>query len=403
MSNPAVGHLPGTTGLRRLNTAMLAAGIAAFGALYSTQALMPTLGTEFDVSATKASLTVSAGTGALAVAVVPMSMVAESLGRARVMRIGLCVVTLVVLLSAAAPSFPALVAARALLGVAIAAVVGVAMGHVGSEVHPRAVGTAMGMYVAANSLGGIGGRLVSASVDDLLGWRASQAAIGLVCAVAAVVFWANLPPTVSEARGASARTVVRDVLRQLRNPPLVLLYLLPFLLMGGFVAMYNYLTFRLESAPFDLPSSIVSLVFLAYLSGTAASVVAGRLSDRFGRPPVVCAAIVAMIAGLAITLADWLPSVVVGTVLFTTGFFAAHSAASGWVPRLAQGPTTIASAIYVLAYYAGSSVFGTSVGIAWSHGGWSATAAAVGALALAALISAIAVSVLARSPRSPGR
>ncbi|UYM04885.1 MFS transporter [Solicola gregarius] len=393
------GHLPGSVGLRKLNTAMLAAGIAAFGTLYSTQALMPTLGDEFDVSATQASLTVSAATGALALAVVPMSVLAEAIGRTLLMRIGLCAVSALVFLSAVAPTFTTLVGARALIGIAVAAVIGVAMGHVGAEVNPRAVGAAMGLYVAGNSLGGIGGRLVSATVDDLLGWRVSQGAIGLVCVASLLVFWTNLPPSESESRDASARTIVRDLLRQLRNPALALLYLLPFLLMGGFVAMYNYLTFRLETAPFDLPSSVVSLVFLAYLSGTAASVVAGRLADRFGRPPVVCGAIVAMAAGLAVTVPDRLSTIIVGTVLFTTGFFAAHSAASGWVPRLAQRPTTIASAIYVLAYYAGSSVFGTSVGVAWSNGGWHATAAAVGVLATLALLAAVGVSLLAR-PRA---
>ena len=376
---------------------MLAAGVAAFGALYSTQALMPALGAQFEVSATQASLTVSAGTGALALAVVPMSMLAETYGRAVTMRFGFAALTLLMIASAFAPTFAALVLVRALIGVAVAAVVGVAMGHVGAEVHPRAVGGAMGLYVAGNSLGGIGGRLMSAAVADAIDWQAAQVVIGLVCAASFVVFWLNLPVPRHQTSKGDPRAVVRDAVRHVRNPPLVLLYAVPFVLMGGFVAMYNYLTFRLEDAPFELPSSVASLVFLAYLSGTAASVAAGRLADRIGRPPVVCGAIVTMGAGLAVTIPDWLPSIVVGTVVFTTGFFAAHSASSGWVPRLAQAPATVASALYVLGYYAGSSVFGTAVGYAWSNGGWTTTVGAIGVLVTTGLACAIGAALLVRS------
>ena len=52
--------------------------------------------------------------------------------------------------------------------------------------------------------------------------------------------------------------------------------------MGGFVACYNYLTFRLEAAPLGLSTTVTSLLFLAYLAGTVSSPLAGRLSDRFG-------------------------------------------------------------------------------------------------------------------------
>lgn len=389
------GHLAGSTELRRLNAAMIAAGVAAFAALYSTQAVMPAISADFDVSATRASLTVSAGTGALALTVLPLSLAADIWGRARVMRLGLALVAGLLILSAFAPTFTALVAVRALVGAAVTAIAGVAMGHVGAEVHPRAVGAAMGLYVAGNSLGGVGGRVVSAVVDDALGWRAAQAVVGVCCLIAAVVFWIGLPPSRTPAAG-NVRTLVDDLVSQLHNPRLLVLYAVPFLLMGGFVAAYNYLTFRLEGAPFGLPSSAIALVFLAYLSGTVTSVVAGRLADRLGRPRVVCAAIGVMAVGLVCTLPDRLVLIVPGIVVFTAGFFAAHAAASGWVPALVRGSSTQASAIYVLAYYAGSSVFGTAIGVAWTRGGWPGTTMAVGALTGLALVAAIAVSPAGR-------
>ena len=87
----AGGLTSGSRELRRLNLAMLFAALAAFGLLYSTQALLPAIGAAFDVGPTAASLTVSAATGALALAIVPLSSVAESFGRVPVMRTGLLV------------------------------------------------------------------------------------------------------------------------------------------------------------------------------------------------------------------------------------------------------------------------------------------------------------------------
>ena len=66
------------------------------------------------------------------------------------------------------------------------------------------------------------------------------------------------------------------------------------------------------------------------------------------------------------------------------------------MPALVRGSSTQASAIYVLAYYAGSSVFGTATGVAWTRAGWPGTVAAVGVLTTLALTAAVAVSLTGR-------
>jgi YNFM family putative membrane transporter len=163
-------HLPGTTGFRRLNLAMVLAGLAAFGILYATQPVLPRIGATYGVGPSRASLTVSATTGALALAVLPMAALAVRIGRVRVMRGGLLLAVVLTALAAAAPTFPVLVGLRAATGVVLAAVVAVAMGHVGAEVEPRGLGSAMGLYVAGNSLGGVGGRVLSSLVADGTSW-----------------------------------------------------------------------------------------------------------------------------------------------------------------------------------------------------------------------------------------
>lgn len=390
MSAPTL-HRPGTEGYRRLNLAMVLAGLAAFGLLYAAQPVLPQLGEEFDVRPTLASLAVSASTGALALTVVPVVGLARRHGRARVMRAGLVLAVLLTAAVAVAPTFEVLVALRVASGVALAAVAGVAMGHVGAEVDPRGLASAMGLYVAGNSLGGVSGRLVTAGVSDVAGWRWGVLALALAAAVVTAVFWRLLPETVADDTVAA-----RAGGGPRRGSPGALVWLVavvPFTLMGGFVAVYNYLGFRLSAPPFELPPGVLGLVFVAYLAGGASSAVAGRLADRYGRPLVLVAAVAVMLAGAALTLPQQLALVVAGLVVLTAGFFAAHGTASGWAPVVAApGRGTQASAVYVASYYAGSSVFGLVLGEAWTAAGWTGVVAGVAALAVAALLATLAVA-----------
>jgi len=381
------GHRAGTPEFKKLQRAMLGAALAAFALLYCTQPLLPAIGDSLHATPSQASLTVSAATGALALAILPLSSLAEAIGRIRLMRVGLAAACLLVLASAAAPNLGLLIAARAATGVALAAVVAVAMGHVGDEVHPASVGSAMGVYVAGNTLGGVGGRLVAAAAGDGHSWRYGVLAVAILSIVAALAFSLRIPEAVRFSPvPLSPAALRRSISGHLRDTAIVRLCLVAFLLMGGFVASYNYLTYRLLHAPFRLSQGVIGLVFLAYLAGTVTSAQAGKLADRWGRRRALTGSTAVMAAGLALTLPNNLITVVAGLIVFTGGFFGAHSVASGWVSRLASSARAQASALYLLAYYAGSSVLGALTGLAYSSGGWNLTALVVGCYVAAGLV-----------------
>ncbi len=402
------GHLPGTPEYRRLNTAMVLVGLAAFGILYATQPILPQLGEEYAVGAARASLTISAATGALALLVIPATAIGVRIGRVRTIRWGLLLAVALTLLAAAAPSFATLVALRGLTGAALAGVVAVAMGHVAAEVHPSGLAGAMGLYVAGNTLGGVSGRLVASAAADLGGWRVGLAVLGLAALLVTVAVWLLAEETgpsagpASAGRDGGAGRRTSPTLALLREPALVALLLVPFVLMGGFVATYNYLSYRLTAPPFDLPAALVGLVFLAYLAGTVSSTIAGRAAQRWGRPVVMTIGVLVMAVGLTLTVPDRLGLVVAGLVVLTAGFFAGHGTARGWAPVLGAAAPSRASALYVAMYYAGSSLFGTLVGLAWKAGGWPATVSAVGVLVGAGLGLILLAAVGARRSRAAG-
>ena len=351
---------------------MVAAGLASFSLLYTTQAMLPDIGRAFGVGATVASLTVSITTGVLALTVLPVSALAERVGRTRVMAVGLGVACLAALGAAASPDLGVLLAFRAVDGLALAGVVAVAVGHIGSSVEPSTSGSAIGVYVSGTSVGGLIGRLVPAGVSEFASWRWAIAALAVVGAICTLLFVRLVP-------AAPAQPVVTRAapLAHLRNPGVRRMCVIGLLIMGGFVGTYNYLTYRLTGHPFDLSTGATGLVFLAYLSGTVSSTVAARLAARLGRRRVVLASLAIALGGLALTLSSTLPLVLVGLVVFTTGFFGAHAVASGWTSALAGQDRSHAAALYLMAYYLGSSIGGAAIGLAWSAGGWPATVACV--------------------------
>jgi YNFM family putative membrane transporter len=387
---PRTGHERGTPTYRRLGAAMWCAGLATFVLVYCVQALLPTLAAEFAVSSSVASLALSATTGTLALAIVPLSAVAESWGRTRVMTAALAASAVLGVLAPLAPTFGALVTVRALQGVALAALPALAMAHVTREVAPRWLGGAVGLLIAGNTIGGLSGRLVAGAVADVAGWRVALAVIGGLSLLCTVAFRLLLPPALAPAPPrVRLRELGGPLGAQLADPGLRCLFGIAFLLMGAFVTVYNYLGFRLLAPPFTLPAALLGLVFLGYLAGTWASTGAGRLGDRWGRRRVLWVAVLVAVAGAWVTLPDSLPIVLAGLLVVTVGFFAAHSVASSWVGRRASmlpaGSPAVASSLYLFAYYLGSSVGGALGGIAYDLGGWPAVVAYVTALFAGAL------------------
>jgi YNFM family putative membrane transporter len=305
----------------------------------------------------------------------------DAKGRVGVLRVAIVAAALLGLLVPFAPTFPVLVALRAVQGLALAGVPAVAMAYLAEEVEPRRAGAAMGLFIAGNAVGGMVGRILVGLLSAWLGWKGGLWGLALLDLALAAWFARNVPPS----RRFRPRRFRRDaILRGLaasgRDPVLLGLYAMAFLVMGSFVTVYNYLAFSLEGPPWRLPPSAVSWVFLLYTVGIFTSPLAGRVSDRVGRPRVLMAGAALQLAGAVATLAVPLPLKLLGLALFTLGFFAAHAVASTGVGHRGGAEKAAASAHYLLAYYAGSSVVGTLGGVVFARAGWGGVVALVSAL-----------------------
>ncbi|MGV9282480.1 MFS transporter [Streptomyces sp. NPDC003730] len=393
---------PGGPGYRRMSFALFLAGVATFALLYSTQALLPLISGDLGVTASDASWTVAAATGGLAVFVLPMSALSERFGRRTVMTASLAVAVTVGLLVPFAPSLPALVALRAVQGAALAGLPASATAYLAEEVRPRALVTAIGLFVAGNSVGGMSGRVITGWAAQEWGWRVAVGAIGLVAVACAVAFRLLLPAPKHFTPGSlRPRVLVRTVRDHLADPLLRRLYAIGALFMTVFGGVYTVIGYRLTQAPFSLPQGLIGSIFLVYLVGTVSASTAGRLVGRLGRRGALYLGAGTTAAGLLLSLAPSLPLVLLGLVLITAGFFAGHAVASSAVGKTARHGRAQASALYQSAYYVGSSAGSTVGAVAFHSGGWAGTVG-VGVLAVLGVVVITVSGSLAARRQSGG-
>ncbi|KQO31296.1 MFS transporter [Pseudomonas chengduensis] len=368
----SASHLSrGSAGYRRATLALFCAGFATFAMLYCVQPLLPLLAAHFRVSAASSSLALSLTTLSLALCLLVSGALAESWGRKPVMAAALGLAAMLGIACALVEEWGSLLVLRALLGLALSGLPALAMAYVGEEFDPEALPAAMGLYIGGTALGGLLGRLLAGLLSDLGGWPWALGGIAGLGLLALGLFLWLLPPSRHfTAQPLSLRGLLRNFALHLSNPRLRVLFALAFLLMGGFVALFNYVGFRLAGEPFNLSATVIGLLFTVYLLGIFSAGWAGRLVPRFGARQVLHGGIGLMLLGVALCATPWLSAAVIGLALFTLGFFAAHAVASGQVGIHAQEAKAQASALYLCAYYLGSSLVGYVGGYVWEHAGW---------------------------------
>lgn len=380
----------GTPAYRAATRALFFGGFAAFANLYGLQPLMPAFSQDFGLSPAAASGVVSVSTGLLAVGLIPAGMLAQRFGPRPVMLCSLGLAALLNLLAAMAQDYASILFLRGLLGLALAGMPAVAMAYLSEEIDPASLGRAIGLLIAGNALGGMCGRMIASLLGDWCSWRVALTVLGFVGLCSASLFWRYLPASHHFRPGRfDGRQFLLDLRAHLTDGGLPWFFLLSFLLMGCFVSLYNYLAYRLGSAPFNLRPSLIGLVFSLYMVGMFSSAWAGQLADRLGRRKVLWLTVLLTLAGLLLTMVESLLLVIVGIALFTFGFFAAHSVASSWVGRRATRAKTLASSIYLTSYYLGSSLLGSASGLMWAVDRWHGVAALLAAILIACLAIAL--------------
>ncbi len=390
----------GTREFTLTNVALFAAGFSTFALIYCVQPIMPVFSADFGVGPAAASLSLSLTTQSLAVAMLVASSLSEVFGRKPVMVISLAGSAVLTVALAFVPDWNTLLVLRLLAGIAFSGLPATAMAYVGEEVDIRSLGLAMGLYIGGTGLGALGGRIIVGVLTDIASWRAGLFTVGLLAALSAAVFTVTLPRSRHfTPRPLAIGALARSFARHLTNPVLLLLFCEGFLLLGVFVAMYNYIGYRLMAPPYGFSQTVVGLIFAIALIGIVSAAWIGDLASRLGRGRVFWVLVVLVLAGVLMTLSAQLWLILAGMSLLTFAFYGAHSIASSWVGVQAREAKAQAASLYLFSYYTGSSVFGSLGGLAWQWRGW------VGVVAMAVVLlglALLAALVLARMTEPSG-
>jgi YNFM family putative membrane transporter len=383
----------GTSAYRKTNLAFFAAGFNTFAILYSTQPLMPEFTSQFHISPTMASLSLSLTTIALAFSMLLFGSLSEVWGRKPIMVVSMLIASVLSVFTAFSTTFEALLVSRVIQGIALAGLPSIAMAYLSEEIEPNSLGVAMGLYISGNSIGAVFGRIVSGMLTDYYNWHVAIGAISFISLVASLIFWISLPPSKHfQPQTLELGKLLTSLVNHLKDPGLVCLYGIGFLLLGSNVALYNYIAYVLTAPPYSLSQTLVGWIFIVFIVGTFSSVWMGRMADKHGRNHVLRISLLIMFVGSCLTLHSHLLIKILGLSISTFGFFGSHSIASSSVGRRAPHDKAQASSLYLFFYYAGSSIGGTAGGTFWSTFGWGGVVGMIASFLLLALILSVYLS-----------
>lgn len=386
----------GSPAYRRTLLSMLLGSMVTFAILYSPQTLIGVFSEQFRISPSTASMVISLSTITLAVCMTFVSVLSNAWGRKSVMGASLFLTSALAILSSFSSSFHLLLALRLLEGISLAGFPAIAMTYLNEEIAPGSLGKVMGVYVGGNAIGGFAGRIIVSFLSDLFGWHVGLLTLGLFSFCCSVLFWLLLPASRNfRPVGISFGHWLQGMKSGLANRKLLVLYAIGFLLLGSYVTLFNYIGFPLSKPPYSLSQTVIGFLFVFQLVGSWSSFLFGKWADRHSRAGLIAIGVVLAVAGALLTLLGHIVFLVVGVILFAFGFFAGHTVASGWVGKLAPAQhKAYASSLYLLFYYLGSSLMGTSGGAFLSAWQWPGVIGLI--CGLCALIAILAASLAGR-------
>ena len=360
------------------------AGGCTFLNVYCTQPLLPLLQRVYHASEVDVSLTVGAVTLSVAIMAPFVGLIAESIGRKKVIVPALFAMAVSTLLTATATSLRTLIFWRFVQGLFVPGVIAVIIAYINEEFSTRA-GTVMSAYVAGTVFGGFLGRFLTGVMAVHGNWRAAFVVLGILDLLGAIAVRQWLPLAAHFVPAKHLFKSFGDTWGHMQNPRLLAVCGMGFTVLFSLVGAFTYVSFYLARPPFNLSTAALGSVFFVYLLGCVVTPLAGRFLDRHGFRRTVLLSVGLSIGGLLLTVIQSLSMVIAGLALFSTGIFISQSAATVLTGRVAERARSAAAGLYVTCYYAGGSVATVATAWFWVNGGWPACAGLFAAASMATL------------------
>lgn len=278
----------------------------------------------------------------------------DSVGRVRVLRIGLFGISVANLVAALAPNLAVLVAARGAAGAFAAAVVPVTVAYLGDMVAPQRRQQAMAGLLSASALGVAAGTIGGGLLVDLMSWRV---AIGLI-AVAALVFallYGRLPEVIGS---KSSRAIALSRIGEAsRSGWFRFLAVFTFIEGASMVGFYNFFNAALQVH--GNPAMVTGLVTSSYgVGAVAGGLLVRTLHTRVSAAAMFGGGTALLTLGYAIAAySQSIPGILLASVLSGMALSTAQSTIQDWTISVA--PVQVrgtAAALIACAVFTGGAI-----------------------------------------------
>ncbi|WP_299329795.1 MFS transporter [uncultured Psychrobacter sp.] len=348
-------------------------GMFAFLQVYSVQAILPVLITDFSATEVQAGMVVGATVLAIAIMSPFLGMLSDAVGR-KVFIVGaLLFLAIPTALIAQSPSIGWMGGWRFLQGLSVPGITVVTIAYIGEEFEGRAVTELMSFYVSGSVLGGFMGRFLLGHLHELIGWRAGYYVMAAMTLLGALWVTKMLPASRQFVANPNFRSAIQTLGSHLVNRYVVTACLLGACVLFSLVGCFTFINLYLADTPYNLGTGALANIFAVYLIGVIITPLSTILLRRFGSARTIIVAVIVSMLGVLLTLATPLWLIVIGLGVMSSGVFVTQSATISYIAVNVKQGRSLASGLYYLFYYAGGTVGAWLCGLAYAYGQWQFT------------------------------
>ena len=321
--------------------------------------LLPEMSASLNVTESQIGLLVSWFAFTVVVTSAPVAILTRRFPRHGLIIIVLVIFALSSVLTAIAPTYELVVAARVLGGVAHGLFWSVVGAYAAHLVPKAQIGRAVSITVAGGTLAFVFGVPLGTAAGHLLGWRLSFVALGVLMLIGAALVWKFLPPVARDSTSTSttdaAASAPQGGRRDATIPAVVLICFITGITMVGHYSFYTYIAPFLLDGLGVAASQLAPLLFAYGVAGAIGLLLVGTV---FGPRPTL-----GLVLGLAASAVSvTLLALFSATLPVALAAFVLWGMAFGTLPPLMQtrmlhaaspGIRDTAAAFYTTAFNAG--------------------------------------------------
>ncbi len=255
--------------------------VFVLGGRFLVPAVLPQVKAAFGVSDFGAGVAITTIWVAYALMQSPGGLLVDRLGERRLLTGSLLLTAASMLVLGAAPAFLAFLVGCGAFGLATG-LYGPARGTALSRTFPDNDGTAIGVTLAAGSVGSAVLPLLAGALVGTYSWRLIVGGLLVPLAVAGQLVWATVPERDGGAASRSPRQLAGDVVRAVRVRGVAIAVGAATLMLFAFQGLSAFWVTYLVSAKALDQTTAAAAFSLLFVGGAISQVTAGGLADRFG-------------------------------------------------------------------------------------------------------------------------